>query len=372
MKTFPTELPRTLEMIEQGISAGWHIGAQIYVSLDGHVIVDQALGEAKRGTPMTPSTIMLWFSSGKPLTAVAIAQLWEQGKLALDDPVQRYIPEFGNQGKEVITLRHLLTHTAGFLRTWPWQDYYDLPWDQVIARICAASLEDLWVPGKRAGYHPASAWFLLAEMIRRLDGRPYERYIREALFLPLEMEHCWIGMPPDQFQAIHQQFGIMYDTSGEIPHPYPPPLFDTQKSYARCNPGERARGPIRELACLYEMLLARGERNGKRFLLPQTVEALTASHRVNMRDETFGGVVNWGLGVAVNTASRSRSETFRYFDEHCSPRTFGHGGYHSSLGFADPEYGLVVTVLLNGTRPSSRFGAITASIYEELGLISGE
>jgi len=169
-----------------------------------------------------------------------------------------------------------------------------------------------------------------------------------------------------------QVYVSLYDTSGEIPQPYPPPLFDTQEAYTRCNPGERARGPIRELAYLYEMLLAHGERNGKRFLLPQTVEALTTCQRVNMRDETFGAVVNWGLGVAVNTASLSRRETFRYFDEHCSPRTFGHGGYHSSLGFADPEYGLVVTVLLNGTRPSSRFEAITASIYEELGLISRE
>jgi CubicO group peptidase (beta-lactamase class C family) len=127
MKTLPTDLPRTLEMIEQGIAAGWHIGAQVFVSLHGRVIVDQALGEARRGTLMTPSTMMLWFSSGKPITAGAIAQLWEQGMLALDDPVQRYIPEFGHQGKEAITIRHLLTHTAGFLRTWPWQDYHDLP-----------------------------------------------------------------------------------------------------------------------------------------------------------------------------------------------------------------------------------------------------
>ena len=85
-----------------------------------------------------------------------------------------------------------------------------------------------------------------------------------------------------------------------------------------------------------------------------------------------GAVVNWGPGVAVNTASLSLRETFRYFDTHCSPRTFGRGAYHSSLGFADPEYGVVVTVLLNGTRPSSRCEAITASIYEELGLTSGE
>jgi CubicO group peptidase (beta-lactamase class C family) len=97
MKTFPTGLPRTLEMIEQGIAAGWHIGAQVFVSLHGRVIVDQALGEARRGTLMTPSTMMLWFSSGKPITAVAIAQLWEQGMLALDDPVQRY-PSYAGKG----------------------------------------------------------------------------------------------------------------------------------------------------------------------------------------------------------------------------------------------------------------------------------
>ena len=78
---------------------------------------------------------MLWLSSTKPTTAVALAQLWEQGLLDLDDPVARHIPEFAAQGKEGITLRHLLTHTAGLRMLdvgWPGD-----PWDEIIARICA-------------------------------------------------------------------------------------------------------------------------------------------------------------------------------------------------------------------------------------------
>src|SRR2546430_1200029 len=108
------KLTRTVAVIEQGIAQGLHIGAQIFVSLDGQTIGDVALGEARRGVPMRADTLMLWLSSAKPITAVAIAQLWERGKLELDDRVAKRIPEFAAHGKDRITIRHILTHTAGF------------------------------------------------------------------------------------------------------------------------------------------------------------------------------------------------------------------------------------------------------------------
>ena len=65
---------------------------------------------------MTPDSLMVWYSMTKALTAVAIAQQWERGQLELDDPVVKYIPEFGQNGKEGVTIRHVLTHTGGFPR----------------------------------------------------------------------------------------------------------------------------------------------------------------------------------------------------------------------------------------------------------------
>src|SRR5688572_28910496 len=91
-----------------------HVGAQMYVSLNGEPVACFGMGEARSGVAMTADTLMLWLSSVKPVGAVAIAQLWEQGELELDDRVADYIPEFGVKGKEGITIRHLLTHTGGF------------------------------------------------------------------------------------------------------------------------------------------------------------------------------------------------------------------------------------------------------------------
>ena len=116
-------LPRTLAVIEQGRVAGWHVGFQLYVSRGGEVLADVGLGDARPGVSMRSNTLMLWFSAGKPLAAVAIAQLWERGRVDLDDPVCAYIPEFGGHGKATVTLRHLLTHTGGFLRDWHWAEY---------------------------------------------------------------------------------------------------------------------------------------------------------------------------------------------------------------------------------------------------------
>ena len=120
---------------------------------------------------------------------------------------------------------------------------------------------------------------------------------------------------------------------------------------------------MRELGRLHEALLRNGELGGTRILSPQTVQAMTARHRVGMFDETFGIVIDWGLGVTVDSM---------LFGRHCSPRAFGHGGRRSSSAFADPEHGLVVAVVTNGmpdtVRHYQRFSRINSAIYVDLGL----
>src|SRR2546426_6942132 len=100
-------LPRTIAAIERGIDQGLHIGAQLYVSRHGQVVADMALGEARAGVAMRTDTLMLWLSAGKPITAVAVAQQRERGRLDWDDAVARHIPEFAAGGEEAITIRPL-------------------------------------------------------------------------------------------------------------------------------------------------------------------------------------------------------------------------------------------------------------------------
>jgi CubicO group peptidase (beta-lactamase class C family) len=356
-------VPGALAVLVDGIERGLHPGAMLYASIEGEPVADLAVGEARAGTPMTPDSLVVWFSMTKPSVAVSIAQQWERGALELDDPVVRYVPEFGAHGKDAITLRHLLTHTAG-IRTGdavsssaPGMGY----WDETVAGICAVEPEPDWVPGRRAGYHLTCGMTILAEIVRRVDGRRFETYVREEVFEPLGMDDCWVGMPADVVDGYGARIGTMHSTA--TGKQIPLGLFDTPDFLARCSPGGGGRGPLRQLGRLYEALLARGELDGRRVLTPQTVEAITARHRVGLYDETFHAVCDWGLGFAVDAYAMGR---------HASPRAFGHGGALSAISFADPEHGLVAVVQTNGMCGNDdhylRLDAATTALYEDLGL----
>jgi CubicO group peptidase (beta-lactamase class C family) len=376
---FPDRLPRTRAAIEAGIRDGLHLGAQLYASLGGEPVAASALGEARPGVPLTPDHLMLWLSSTKPVPAIAIAQLWERGLLELDDPVARHLPEFAAHGKEGITLRHLLTHTGGIrlLDTgWP-----RMSWEEIVAKICAMKPEPRWVPGAKAGYHQASSWFILGEVIQRLGGLPFSAYVRREIFEPLAMSDSWIGMPAERYREYREAGRIagMWNTDrkdgtkeGEEPTPHG---WDSEERCVRPSPGGNGYGPTRDLGRFYEMLLGRGSWRGRRVLLPQTVEAFTAPHRIGMLDVTFKHVLDWGLGFIVNS-SQYGAETVPYgYGHHASPRTFGHSGYRSSAGFADPEHGLAVALAFNGTpsdeRHEARIRSVLDALYEDLGLAAG-
>ena len=90
----------TSQVILDGIDAGLHYGAQLYVSMKGKPVAEIAFGEASDGVPMQNDTIMHWYSAVKPVVAMGIGLLMENGELELDHPVARFIPLFGSQGKE--------------------------------------------------------------------------------------------------------------------------------------------------------------------------------------------------------------------------------------------------------------------------------
>jgi CubicO group peptidase (beta-lactamase class C family) len=363
------EFPRTVHAIEDGFTDGLHLGAQVYVSVHGDTRADFALGESVRGAPMTTDTLLLWQSCTKPIVAVAAAQLWERGLLEWDDPVAKFIPEFAANGKETVTLRHILTHTAGF--RFVMLRWFSQTWEANFQRMVAAPLEPGWVPGGKAGYHAATSWFILAEVLHRLDGRPVEQLVREEIFEPLGMADSWLAMTSGKFYDYDERIGALYDTSGDEPKPLE--LVDTEDGATRVRPGSSGRGPARELGRFYEAMLGRGARDGARILSPQSVEAMTARHRTGMVDATFQCVVDWGLGFLVDSQQYD-TKNFPYgFGPHASPRTFGHGGHQSAISYADPETGMAVVVLTNGLpgeqAHNRRFRAINAAIYEDLGAV---
>jgi CubicO group peptidase (beta-lactamase class C family) len=360
-------LPATLAALADGRRRGLHLGAQLFVSLAGRTVADLAVGEARPGEPLTPEHLMLWLSSSKPVTAILVAQLWEQGALELDDPVAAHWPAFAAGGKERVTIRHLLTHTGG-IRTletgWP-----DAEWDRTIAEICALKLEPRWRPGLKAGYHLASSWFILGELVRRLDGRPIDRCLREDLFEPLGMTDSWLGMPLARYSSYADRVAPSWNTETT---PREKHDWDGELQVTRPNPGSNGRGPMGELLRVYEMLLGRGTREGRTFLQPITVDAITSHQRVGLFDHTFRHVLDWGLGFVVNSAHYGDAGTPYGYGRHASPRTYGHSGYRSTAAFGDPEHGLAVALAVNGT-PSAeahreRFDRVLTALYEDLDL----
>jgi CubicO group peptidase (beta-lactamase class C family) len=360
---------RTAAVVEEGLAEGLHVGAQVYVSVWGETRLDAAFGVARPATAdapaiaMTPQTIALWLSSGKPLTAVAIAQLWERGKLDLDDAVARFIPEFSQNGKGGITIRHILTHTAPLRLAdtgWP-----DATWEQMIQRICATRPEPRWVNGQTAGYSANITWYLLGEIVQRLGEQTLADYLHDRVFLPCGMENTLIAMSPDEQAANATRMAIMQVTEKGPPHAY---STESEKAISLPRPSSCVRGPARELGKFYEGML----RRGKGILSPQAVEAMTSRHRVNTLDKTFGAVIDWGLGFMVNSLIYGKEDTPYQFGPYASPRTFGHSGNQSSVGFADPENGVVAAVVFNGmageARHQARMRTTLMSIYEDLGI----
>lgn len=329
-----------------------------------------------------PDSITLWMSSGKPVTAVAIAQLVEQGEVELDDPVAAFIPAFAAHGKDDITVRHLLTHTAG-LRTADFRYPRD-DWDTIIAAICDRELETDWVTGEKAGYHTQTTWFILGELVRLVDGRAIDLYVREMVFEPLGMHDSWMGMPPDVYDryAEHGRLMMMPNTATSGPGSKPRKSALMSKDWStRPRPGGNCMGPIRELATFYRMLHNGGELNGARILQPETVDLFTSRQRQGMFDHTFKARIDWGYGFVINSAEHAPLDSDGNADlskipygygPHASRDTFGHSGAQSSVGFADPENQIAAAIVLNGmpgeAKHQRRMLATLTALYEDLGI----
>ena len=363
-----------MQVVREGMESGIHVGAQACVRLDGEVVLDIAMGQARvpadgdGGASMTPETLMLWLSAGKPITAAATLMLWERGLLDLEEYVAHYIPEFAGGGKERITVRQLLTHTAGVrgLDT----AYPFATWEETLARIYAMKVEREWIPGMKAGYHIHTTWYVLGELINRITGRRHDQWIREEFLVPLGMTNTWMAIDEATYAANGDHMGVLYDTERRDGAPVAPMKnYDTPLAASRSRPSASCRGPMRELARFYEMMRGGGELDGVHVMKAETVAAMTMRQRVGLFDQTFRNTIDWGLGVIINSSHYGPGIPYQ-FGAAASPETFGHGGSQSSTGFCDPRHRLVVALLFNGccgeAAHDRRLRTALAALYRDL------
>ena len=356
--------PSVLTAIQEGIDRNLHTGVQIYVSFAGEPLLNAGFGVASGDRVFTANTISLWRSAGKPVTAAAIMRLIQESRLTLDTNLATVIPETGAGVLGGITVKQLLTHTSGkpLLDTgWP-----QASWPQILQTICSADR----LTGDSA-YQPQSTWFLLGEIMRRLDsrGRSYQQILTDDVLQPLGMDDVWCGIPEETISTVSDRLPDYWTREkGQLsPSPYSKSPWLNAPS-----PGGNLRGPVSRLGRFYEMLMNGGRLStGDTFLSDVSVKAMTSRQRAGQFDQTLQHVVDFGLGVIVDSNCHG-SETVPYgFGRYCSPETFGHGGSQCAMGFCDPIRKLVVCWAANGFcgegQHQRRNRAINEAVYADLG-----
>ena len=361
------KFPKTIAVIQQGIEKEWHFGAQVYISQDQEALADFAIGskDQEKTKPMRTDSLIGWMSCSKMITAVAVGLLWEQRRLDFNWPVAQIIPEFACHGKEEITFTHLLTHTCGIRNIQVrWENH---SWDELIAKICELPVEEDWTIGQSAGYHVATSWMILGEAIQRISGQKVADFIEEEIFSPLDMNNSFLDCSKEEWQEKQEQIAPFFDTWSR-------PRIQRDKfndSLNNCKPGSSGRGPIRELGIFMEMLFAKGDFDGIEVLKDETIDVLTSPYRQGMVDQTFGQVIDWGLGIMLDSKKYGKPYPYN-FGPFCSETTFGHNGNQSSAAYVDPENDLVICFAFNGMpgeiNHQTRLDAINRAIYEDLGL----
>lgn len=364
--TWPlADFPTLQAVLQEGSHRQLHTGVQLYVSLRGNPVLDCGFGTADRDRRLDEHARMLWRSAGKPLTAVLIMQQMERGHLSLQSTLGELLPVSLTTDKSLVTIEQLLTHTAGFPTVetgWP-----AASWSQSVHAILQSPRQ---LPLGTAAYHPLSSWFLLGEILCRLkpEYAGFADLLQAELLSPLQMSQTSCGSGSERTQQDDRPVPVLYDRDrGQLVES----VFNAPEFRSRPSPGGSLRGPVRELGLFYEMLCRDGRlTDGTAFLQPETVAQMTQRWRTGQFDQTFQHVIDFGLGVIVDSSQHGPDTVPYGFGRCCSPSTFGHGGSQCSMGFCDPEQGLVVVWAANGFcgegQHQRRNRAINEAIYRDL------
>ncbi len=309
-------------------------GAVTLVVTPGKVAHLKAVGSADvaKGTAMKTDAIFWIASMTKPVTATAIMMLQDEGKLSVDDPAVKYLPEFaqlkmkdGSAPPEPITLRHLMTHTAG------------LPENSREETRAAKTLQDLVVAFTRKpmNFEPGAKWAYsqtainsLGRIVEVASGKDLETFFQERLFVPL-------GMTDTTFYPTKQQqprIATAYKAENGALSPTEVSLF-AGRDLAERNRVPHANGGLYSTAADYgrfiQMILNDGSLDGKQYVTPQSVKLMTSAQTVDLKTGFTPGNA-WGLGWCVVRDPKGVSGML-------SPGSFGHGGAYGTQAWIDPQ-----------------------------------
>lgn len=332
-------------VIEREMRAG-HIPSLTIALVSGDSIVWlAAFGESNlwARTSATPATVYLIGSTFKAMSTVALLQLMEEGKFALDDPVSRHLDDLpirNERRDQPVTFRHLLTHTSGLPVAFGphllWGDTQPGPLDEYLRRDLAVA-----GPPMDSVRYSNLAYSLVAHLVERLSGVPYKQYIRERIWGPLEMSSTEFNPTP----SMDERLAVPYvtDESGRQ-NPAPRLRADVW-------PAGIVYGTIRDQANWLIMNLNGGTFRGHRFLSEETMHAMfTRQHdRFAGPMQPYWGNATSGYGLTWWTKLEGNE------------RIFAHSGSVPGFtawveGNADRKLGIVM--LTNGNRSHPHLATI--------------
>ncbi|MEM1041517.1 MAG: glycoside hydrolase family 3 N-terminal domain-containing protein [Bacteroidota bacterium] len=330
-------------------------GAVVGVGVGDRVVKMQGYGRAtydRDAAPVTPASVFDLASLTKAVgTTLAAMKLYDEGRLDLDAPAARYVPAFGQNGKDGVTVRQLLSHSAGQRVFHPFHTEGFSDREAVLDFVYADTLR--YAPGTATRYSDFDM-IVLGAVVEAITGQPLDVYLHATFYEPL-------GMTDTGFRSVGtvdpQALPTEVDRTfrgralqGEV-HDETASLLGGVAGHA----GLFSTAP--DLARLARLLTNGGEAYGRRFFSAATVGAFTARARPVGE---FPAALGWA-------AWRPLAEGYSSGGTRLGPRAFGHTGFTGTSLWIDPDTGLWVVLLTNRTWPersASRIGAVRARVAD--------
>ena len=329
--------------VERGLPS-----AQVSIGRHGKLAGVATFGSATQDgeeQPATDETVYCIYSASKGVVGVGAWALMEDGLLDIDERVGDIFPAFKTHGKEIVTVRQLLTHTGGF----PYAPMHPKLWEDRDLRNERMEYWRLtWEPDSRFEYHATAAHWALAEIITRRTGLDFRDYVRERLTGPMGVPDLFVGLPDEQQ---HRAADVVYVDPPETPEggwkevkPETILHFNLPSQRRAGAPGGGAFAGAGELALFYQRLVSVEDSGDRAPLKPASIEAGATVYTKERHVNEDGLTVNRGLAVVI----AGDHPVERGFAPTASPRAFGHAGAGGQIAWGDPASGLSVGFVTNG------------------------
>ena len=343
----PPRFAAVRRAFEANFAEGRELGARFAFAVEGEIVVDLIGGWADRDAarPFGPDTLTPIFSTTKAIASFMIARLIDTGRLDYRQRLTEIWPEFGQAGKDAVTVEQMLSHQAGLCGLAGPMDPADwFDWELICQRL--AAMAPLWPPGSASGYHPVTFGYLAGEIFRRLDGRTLGTALRQDIAGPLGLD-LWIGLP----DAEHHRVADVRRPSalpklGPLTEPrrlafltkWASPGGRSVADWRRAEiPSANGHATAPALALLMAALATDGHLGASQLLSPG-MAAQAARQRIFGDDLVLPYRMGWGAGFI-------RNEGLWIYGP--GRETFGHSGWGGSCAFADPERGVSGAYVMN-------------------------